>query len=251
MHKGWLLNVIGAALLQTTFRGCWAPSGKFFYRGSEGIGSPLAKLVRGVKGYWKPSDKFLRGHWQLTYEGPGVANMTSKTLNNHNLTLLLGQIIRQSPQNVSILYLVKHLLWKKAISGDCSTKKVRTRAIFPKPFAVILLRQVYIVSTSPPPPPTGFQAWTTHTEIHAVPGREKWRHFAWPYGGSEVEFCKSKKRQMSDDIRIRNLLLVFDISLLSTVLLSGKKVSWLFLTRMKRFKTRRFACHFEALKVEF
>jgi hypothetical protein len=29
------------------------------------MGKPLANLSYGVRGYWQPSEKFLRGYWQL------------------------------------------------------------------------------------------------------------------------------------------------------------------------------------------
>ncbi len=32
---------------------------------SDAVGKPLSNLLLGVRGYWQPSGKFLRGYWEL------------------------------------------------------------------------------------------------------------------------------------------------------------------------------------------
>jgi hypothetical protein len=53
--------VIGTLHSSKGVRGCGQPSGIFGV--PEGIGNSLANLLKCVRVYWLPSDKFLRGHW--------------------------------------------------------------------------------------------------------------------------------------------------------------------------------------------
>ncbi len=79
----------------------WQLSGKFVTEGSEGTGNSLANLFLGVKRYWQPSRKFLRGYWQIlriAHICRRVANspliICQKVLiNNYPLEFVAGGII--------------------------------------------------------------------------------------------------------------------------------------------------------------